>query len=52
MMDISDAKNTMVGRTWKAKKKPRLPSVPGPSARSPKMNLAPSVVKFRSLTKP
>ena len=42
----------MVGRTWKAKKKPRLPSEPVGMARLPKTNFAPSVVKPRYLDEP
>src|SRR5690554_5270662 len=50
-MDMSALKKMMVGRTWKAKKLPRLPSLPGLTARSPKTKRAPSVVKFSTRTK-
>ena len=45
-----EAKKMMVGRTWNAKMKPRLPSVPGPLARFPNTNAAPSEAKLKNLT--
>ena len=49
---MKEAKKMIVGRTWKAKKKPRLPSAPGPAPSGPKTNCAPSAAKLKRMTNP